>query len=285
MEQLSANAPNTRTPILANITFELAPGDVLGVLGPSGSGKSTLARLLVAAMPALGGKVRLDGADMHQWDKSDLGRFVGYLPQDVQLFSGTIAENIARFTQPDAEKIVAAALTAGVHEMILRLPQGYDTQLGEGGAGLSGGQKQRVALARAIYNQPRLIVMDEPNASLDDDGEKALLAAIAAQQEAKSTQVLITHKPALLSCANKLLVLRAGQIQYFGATEQVLKELQRAKPANPSIAKPMTKPTSAKPAPVKTADAANAFTPKESGSSGLSMVYSAPTPRRAAPDK
>ncbi|KHT39966.1 type I secretion system permease/ATPase [Pectobacterium brasiliense] len=285
VEQLSANAPNTRTPILANITFELAPGDVLGVLGPSGSGKSTLARLLVAAMPALGGKVRLDGADMHQWDKSDLGRFVGYLPQDVQLFSGTIAENIARFTQPDAEKIVAAAVTAGVHEMILRLPQGYDTQLGEGGVGLSGGQKQRVALARAIYNQPRLIVMDEPNASLDDDGEKALLATIAAQQEAKSTQVLITHKPALLSCANKLLVLRAGQIQYFGVTEQVLKELQRAKPANPSIAKPMTKPASVKPAPVKTADAANAFTPKEPGSSGLSMVYSAPTPHRAAPDK
>lgn len=146
--------------------------------------------------------------------------------------------------------------------MILRLPQGYDTQLGEGGAGLSGGQKQRVALARTIYNQPRLIVMDEPNASLDDDGEKALLAAIAAQQEAKSTQVLITHKPALLSCANKLLVLRAGQIQYFGATEQVLKELQRAKPATASTTKPMTKPASAKPVSAKTADAANAFTPK-----------------------
>ncbi|MEH0832486.1 type I secretion system permease/ATPase [Pectobacterium cacticida] len=282
VEQLSANAPNTRTPILANITFELFPGDVLGVLGPSGSGKSTLARLLVAAMPALGGKVRLDGADMHQWDKGDLGRFIGYLPQDVQLFSGTIAENIARFTHPDAEKIVAAAITAGVHEMILRLPQGYDTQLGEGGAGLSGGQKQRIALARAIYNQPRLIVMDEPNASLDDDGEKALLAAIAAQQKAKSTQVLITHKPALLSCANKLLVLRAGQIQYFGATANVLKELQRA---NTSANKPITKPASANPTPAKTADSANAATPKGLTSAGLSMVYSAPTPRRPAPDK
>ncbi|MEH0873408.1 type I secretion system permease/ATPase [Pectobacterium cacticida] len=282
VEQLSANAPNTRTPILANITFELFPGDVLGVLGPSGSGKSTLARLLVAAMPALGGKIRLDGADMHQWDKGDLGRFIGYLPQDVQLFSGTIAENIARFTHPDAEKIVAAAITAGVHEMILRLPQGYDTQLGEGGAGLSGGQKQRIALARAIYNQPRLIVMDEPNASLDDDGEKALLAAIAAQQKAKSTQVLITHKPALLSCANKLLVLRAGQIQYFGATAHVLKELQRA---NTSANKPITKPASAKPVSTKTVGAANAFTPKGPASAGLSMVYSAPTPRRPAPDK
>ncbi|GKW10080.1 peptidase [Pectobacterium carotovorum subsp. carotovorum] len=281
VEQLSANAPNSRTPLLANITFELAPGDVLGVLGPSGSGKSTLARLLVAAMPALGGKVRLDGADMHQWDKGELGRFIGYLPQDVQLFNGTIAENIARFTQPDAEKIAAAAITAGVHEMILRLPQGYDTLLGEGGAGLSGGQKQRVALARSIYNQPRLIVMDEPNASLDDDGEKALLAAIAAQQENQSTQILITHKPALLSCANKLLVLRAGQIQYFGTTEQVLKELQRAKPANTSV----TKSASAQSTPAKTGNAANAFTPKEPGSAGLSMVYSAPTPRRAAPDK
>ncbi|MEH2920062.1 type I secretion system permease/ATPase [Samsonia erythrinae] len=268
-EQLSACAPYSRAPLLANITFELAPGDVLGVLGPSGSGKSTLARLLVASMPALSGKIRLDGADMHQWDKSDLGRFIGYLPQDVQLFSGTIAENIARFGEPEAEKIVDAAVTAGVHEMILRLPQGYDTPLGEGGAGLSGGQKQRVALARAIYNRPRLIVMDEPNASLDEDGEQALLAAIATLKENTSTQVLITHKPALLSCANKLLVLRAGHIQYFGATELVLKALQRAKPASP----PVSGTT-----PLKTA---NEFSPTTPGSAGLKQVYNVSTPRRA----
>ncbi|PWC18321.1 type I secretion system permease/ATPase [Brenneria roseae subsp. roseae] len=279
VEQLSAGLPHSRTPILANLTFELSPGDVLGILGHSGSGKSTLARLLVAALPPLSGKVRLDGADIHQWDKEHLGRFVGYLPQDVQLFSGTIAENIARFNQPDAEKIVAAAMTAGVHEMILRLPQGYDTQLGEGGAGLSGGQKQRVALARAIYDRPRLIVLDEPNASLDEDGEKALLASIAAQQQALSTQILITHKPSLLSCANKLLVLRAGQIQYFGETHQVLKELQRAQTTKPSAA-------AARPAsPVKTAAAANAFSPSLPGSSGLSMVYNASGPRKAVPDK
>ncbi|MFC3396092.1 type I secretion system permease/ATPase [Brenneria rubrifaciens] len=273
VEQLSASLPHSRTPILANLTFELSPGDVLGVLGHSGSGKSTLARLLVAALSPLGGKVRLDGADLHQWDKEHLGHFIGYLPQDVQLFTGTIAENIARFSQPDAEKIVAAAITAGVHDMILRLPQGYDTPLGEDGAGLSGGQKQRVALARAIYGQPKLIVLDEPNASLDEDGEKALLASIAAQQQALSTQILITHKSSLLSCANKLLVLQAGQIQYFGAADQVLKERPR-----PQTAKQQA-------TPVKSTKAANAFSPSLPGSFGLSMVYNASGPRKTVPDQ
>ncbi|WP_121576406.1 type I secretion system permease/ATPase [Brenneria alni] len=222
VEQISAALAHSRTPVLSNISFELMPGDILGILGPSGSGKSTLARLLVATLPALNGKVRLDGADMHQWDKSDLGRFIGYLPQDIQLFSGTVTENIARFGCPDAEQVIAAAKMAGVHELILHLPQGYDTPLGENGSGLSGGQKQRVALARAIYGLPKLVVLDEPNASLDEEGEKALQAAIVQLKANGSTQILITHKPALLSRTSKLLILNYGKIQFFGQTTQFM---------------------------------------------------------------
>lgn len=228
VERLVAAAPGSRTPVLSNIGFVLEPGEVLGVLGPSGCGKSSLARLLVAAQPALAGKVRLDGADLQQWDKSALGPHIGYLPQDVQLFAGSIAENIARFAEVDAEQVVAAAQLAGVHELILRLPQGYDTQLGEGGTGLSGGQKQRVGLARALYGLPALIVLDEPNSNLDEEGEKALLAAIEQLKQRRRTLVLITHKPALLSGADKLLVLRGGQMQAFGPAARVLQDLQQA---------------------------------------------------------
>ena len=232
VESVSACAPGGRVPVLSNIGFVLEAGDVLGILGPSGCGKSSLARLLVAAQPVLTGKVRLDGADMHQWDKAVLGPYIGYLPQDVQLFAGSIAENIARFGEVDAEQAVAAAQMAGVHDMILRLPQGYDTRLGDGGSGLSGGQKQRIGLARALYGLPALIVLDEPNANLDETGEQALLATIIRLKELARTVVLITHKPALLKGANKLLLLRAGQMQAFGPAERVLQELQgSAKPA------------------------------------------------------
>ncbi|WP_454254068.1 type I secretion system permease/ATPase [Pseudomonas sp. Marseille-Q8238] len=232
VESVSACAPGGRVPVLSNIGFVLEAGDVLGILGPSGCGKSSLARLLVAAQPVLTGKVRLDGADMHQWDKAVLGPYIGYLPQDVQLFAGSIAENIARFGEVDAEQAVAAAQMAGVHDMILRLPQGYDTRLGDGGSGLSGGQKQRIGLARALYGLPALIVLDEPNANLDETGEQALLATITRLKELGRTVVLITHKPTLLKGANKLLLLRAGQMQAFGPAERVLQELQgSAKPA------------------------------------------------------
>lgn len=232
VESVSACAPGGRVAVLSNIGFALEAGDVLGVLGPSGCGKSSLARLLVAAQPVLAGKVRLDGADMHQWDKAVLGPYIGYLPQDVQLFAGSIAENIARFGDVDAEQAVAAAQMAGVHDMILRLPQGYDTRLGDGGSGLSGGQKQRIGLARALYGLPALIVLDEPNANLDEAGEQALLATIVRLKELGRTVVLITHKPALLKGADKLLLLRAGQMQAFGPAERVLQELQgSAKPA------------------------------------------------------
>jgi ATP-binding cassette subfamily C exporter for protease/lipase len=228
VEQLSAFAPGTRRQCLSNVGFALAAGQSLGVIGASGSGKSSLARLLVGvALPATG-KVRLDGADLQQWDKVQLGPHIGYLPQDVQLFAGSIAQNIARFSDVDAEQVVEAARHAGVHELILRLPAGYDTQLGEGGAGLSGGQRQRIGLARALYGLPALVVLDEPNSNLDEDGERALLTALAELKEQGNTVVLITHKPSLLAGVDNLLVLRAGQMQAFGPTARVTQELQRA---------------------------------------------------------
>ena len=228
VEQLSACAPGSRTPVLAGVSFALEPGQRLVVLGPSGCGKSSLARLLVAAQMPLAGKVRLDGADLQQWDKDALGPHLGYLPQDVQLFAGSIAENIARFAEVEADKVVAAAQMAGVHELILRLPQGYDTRLGEGGAGLSGGQKQRIGLARAVYGLPSLIVLDEPDANLDEAGEQALLAALDRLREQGRTLVLVSHRPALLKGADQLLLLRGGQMQAFGPASRVLQELQQA---------------------------------------------------------
>lgn len=228
VEQLSACAPGSRTPVLAGVSFALEPGQRLVVLGPSGCGKSSLARLLVAAQAPLAGKVRLDGADLQQWHKDALGPHLGYLPQDVQLFAGSIAENIARFAEVEADKVVAAAQMAGVHELILRLPQGYDTRLGEGGAGLSGGQKQRIGLARAVYGLPALIVLDEPDANLDEAGEQALLAALDRLREQGRTLVLVSHRPALLAGADQLLVLRGGQMQAFGPASRVLQDLQQA---------------------------------------------------------
>ncbi|EZH76434.1 peptidase [Ectopseudomonas composti] len=228
VEQLSACSPGSRAPVLAGVSFALEAGQRLAVLGPSGCGKSSLARLLVAAQMPLAGKVRLDGADLQQWDKDALGPHLGYLPQDVQLFAGSIAENIGRFAEVEADKVVAAAQMAGVHELILRLPQGYDTRLGEGGAGLSGGQKQRIGLARAVYGLPSLIVLDEPDANLDEAGEHALLAALDRLREQGRTLVLVSHRPALLKGADQLLLLRGGQMQAFGPASRVLQELQQA---------------------------------------------------------
>lgn len=232
VEQLSAFAPGTRTPCLVSLGFALEAGEVLGVIGPSGSGKSSLARLLVGVATPQAGKVRLDGADLQQWDRAALGPHIGYLPQDVQLFAGSIAENIARFAEIEPDKVVAAARMAGVHDLILQLADGYDTRLGEGGQGLSGGQKQRIGLARALYGLPALIVLDEPNSNLDEAGEQALLAAIAEARKQGRTLVLIAHKPSLLVGTDKLLVLRDGQQQAFGPAQRVLQELQqKAAPA------------------------------------------------------
>lgn len=227
-EQVSAGPPGQRAATLHMVNFNLGAGEVLGVLGASGSGKSTLARVLVGVWPTLGGTVRLDGADIHRWNRDQLGPYIGYLPQDIELFSGSIAENIARFSEADPQKVVAAAQQAGVHEMILRLPQGYDTQLGEDGSGLSGGQKQRVALARAMYGTPSLVVLDEPNSNLDTVGEAALASAIAQLKAQGTTVVLVTHRSSVLAQADKLLVLNDGRLQAFGASQDVLKALSGA---------------------------------------------------------
>ncbi|MGF6558604.1 ATP-binding cassette subfamily C exporter for protease/lipase [Pseudomonas sp. S30_BP2TU TE3576] len=236
-EQVSAGPPGQRAATLHLVSFSLAAGEVMGVLGASGSGKSTLARVLVGVWPTLGGTVRLDGADIHRWNRDDLGPYIGYLPQDIELFSGSIAQNIARFREADPQKVVAAAQQAGVHELILRLPQGYDTVLGEDGSGLSGGQKQRVALARALYDQPSLVVLDEPNSNLDTVGEAALASAIAQMKAQGTSVILVTHRSSALAQADKLLVLNDGRLQAFGASQEVLKALsgaQQEKAAHPS---------------------------------------------------
>lgn len=225
-EGVTAAPPGSQTPIVKSVTFGIQAGDVLGVIGASGSGKSTLARLLVGVWPAMMGKVRLDSADIYQWNKAELGPHIGYLPQDIELFGGTIAENIARFGELDSEKVVEAAKRAGVHEMILHFPKGYDTLLGDGGAGLSGGQKQRLGLARAMYGDPALLVLDEPNSNLDDAGEAALVRALQDLRARGKTIVLITHRTSIIGVTNKLLLLRDGVVGAFGPTNQVLQALQ-----------------------------------------------------------
>ena len=227
-EQVSAAPPGKRLATLQQVSFSLNPGEVLGVLGASGSGKSTLARVLVGVWPTLAGTVRLDAADIHQWNRDQLGPHLGYLPQDIELFSGSIAENIARFREADAQLVVEAARQAGVHEMILRLPQGYGTLLGDAGSGLSGGQKQRVALARALYGSPCLVVLDEPNSNLDTVGDAALSRAIAQLKADGRTVVLVTHRSSSLAQTDKLLVLNEGRTQAFGPTAEVLKALAGA---------------------------------------------------------
>ncbi|MHA4867737.1 type I secretion system permease/ATPase [Duganella sp. PWIR1] len=226
VEGVTAMTPGGKSMVLKGVSFAIVPGDVLGIVGPSGCGKSTLARLLVGVWPAAMGKVRLDGADIYQWNKDQLGPHLGYLPQDIELFAGTISENIARFGELNAELVVEAAKRAGVHDMILQMPKGYDTPLGDGGAGLSGGQKQRLGLARAMYGDPALLVLDEPNSNLDDVGEMALIQAIKDLRARGKTIVLITHRTSAIAVTNKLLVIRDGQVSMFGPTNQVLAALQ-----------------------------------------------------------
>jgi PrtD family type I secretion system ABC transporter len=226
-ERVVVAPPGARNAVIKGVSFELAAGQAMGIIGPSGAGKSTLARALMGVWPAATGAVRLDAADLHDWDKEELGPYLGYLPQDVELFDGTVAENIARFRAVDSEAVVRAARTAGVHELILRLPDGYDTQIGAGGHALSGGQRQRVALARALYGDVRLVLLDEPNANLDSEGEKALTQAIAKLRAEGRTLVIITHRPQLLSGVDKVLAVDAGQVMAFGPTDEVLARYTR----------------------------------------------------------
>ncbi len=228
VENLVASAPGTQSPILKGVSFALQPGEVLAVVGPSASGKTTLARLLVGLWPAANGKVRLDGADVFTWNKVELGPHLGYLPQGVELFDGSVAENIARFGEVNQAQVESAARAVGLHDFIMALPGGYDNPVGTDGAMLSGGQRQRVALARALYGDPAFVVLDEPNSSLDEQGDAALASAIAQLKSRGTTFVVMTHRTSVLGVADKMLVLRDGQTQMFGPRDDVLKALNEA---------------------------------------------------------
>ena len=219
--------PGSQTPAVRGITLSIAAGESVGVIGPSAAGKSTLARAMLGVWPLYAGKVRLDGADIQNCNRDELGPYLGYLPQDIELFDGTVAENIARFGTVDPDAVVAAARKAGVHEMVLQLPKAYDTRIGEGGAALSGGQRQRIGLARALYGNPVLVVLDEPNSNLDDQGEAALAQALLEMKRQGSTVVIISHRISILQVVDKVLVLREGQAQLFGPRDQVLAQFTR----------------------------------------------------------
>jgi PrtD family type I secretion system ABC transporter len=224
-------------PILKGVSFELTPGESLGVIGPSAAGKSTLARVLTGIWKPTAGAARLDGADLSAWDRGELSAYLGYLPQDVELFPGTVGENIARMASTNSAAVVRAAQRAGAHEMILRLAKGYDSEVGEGGVLLSAGQRQRVALARALYGDPRLVILDEPNANLDGEGEEALMKALGALSDDGVTVVIISHKPSLLANVNKLLVLNAGRVEMFGPRAEIMARVTRPGTAPVGVAR------------------------------------------------
>nr|WP_281377793.1 type I secretion system permease/ATPase [Sphingobium subterraneum] len=234
--------PGYPSPILRGVGFELEPGEHLAIVGPAASGKTTLSRIILGILRPTQGAVRLDGMDVSKWRREDLGRHIGYLPQDVELFSGTVAENVARFTECEDSQIIRAARMAGCHQMILNLPNGYDTEIGEGGLLLSGGQRQQVGLARALFGQPRLVVLDEPNSNLDTQGDQALKSALERLRTARVTTIVVTHRQALISHVDKLLVLQNGMVRAFGPVEEVMRENRTAakepKVVGPHAARP-----------------------------------------------
>ncbi|WP_150050634.1 MULTISPECIES: type I secretion system permease/ATPase [Methylomonas] len=226
-EAVQVNPPGSQKATLRGISLVMERGDLIGVVGPSGAGKSTFARAVLGIWPASAGKIRLDGADIATWNRLELGPYIGYLPQDIELFEGSISENIARFGAVDAQKVIEAAQMAGVHELILHLPNGYDTPIGPGGATLSGGQRQRIGLARALYGNPVIVVLDEPNSNLDDQGEEALAQALNQLKQRQVTVILVSHRQNALSKVDKLLILNEGKLALYGLREQVIAHLQR----------------------------------------------------------
>ncbi|WP_144967229.1 type I secretion system permease/ATPase [Pseudomonas sp. DE0010] len=279
VENLIVAPPGAKAPVIRSISFVAPAGSIVGIVGPSAAGKSTLVRALMGIWPPQHGVVRLDGADIASWDKQALGPYVGYLPQDIELFEGSISENIARFDKIDPEKVVEAAQMAGVHEMILMLPDGYDTVIGSDGVNLSGGQRQRIGLARAIYGNPRLVVLDEPNSNLDDVGERALGVALQKLKATGATVFIVSHRPNILTRLDRILVMSGGTISLYGERDRVIAELaaQQAKgqqrvaqpapgqppaapPAAPNATPPATPPAATNVAPPAAPAAAPATT-------------------------
>lgn len=231
LENVVVIPPSGTVPSLKGISMRIEKGDVVGIIGPSAAGKSSLARVMLGLWPLTNGVARIDKADISQWDREDLGKYVGYLPQDIELFEGTVSQNIARFGEVEPEKVVEAASKAGVHEMILKLNEGYDTKIGPGGASLSGGQRQRIGLARALYNNPVFVVLDEPNSNLDDVGEAALVEAIKTLRAGGTTVVIITHRTNVLQATNKLALINNGVLELYGNTNDVLNAIAQKQQA------------------------------------------------------
>ncbi|TWT01668.1 type I secretion system permease/ATPase [Reyranella sp. CPCC 100927] len=236
VDRLNYTFPGSRVSMIKSVSFSLEPGESLALLGPSAAGKTTLVRLVIGALEPTVGSVRLDGASMFGWPREDLGRHLGYLPQDVELFDGSVFTNIARLDNADPNDVIAAAQLAGCHEMILKLPAGYKTEIGEGGAMLSGGQRQLIGLARALFGKPKFIVLDEPNANMDTDGEQSLIRALEQLKAMRSTVILITHRPAIVHAVDKVMVLRDGAIDVLGPRDDVLKRLIKPVMQTPAAA-------------------------------------------------
>jgi ATP-binding cassette subfamily C protein EexD len=243
LEEVQVVPPGSKIPVIKKLSFSIEAGDSIGVLGASGAGKSTLARALLGIWPTSDGHIRLDGAEVSSWDRGQLGPYLGYLPQDIELFDGSISENIARFGTIEPEKVVEAAKMADVHDLILRLPEGYDTVIGGSGGVLSGGQRQRIGLARALYGNPVAVILDEPNSNLDEQGELALANALERLKQNKVTVILVTHRNSVLSRVDKLLILNDGQLALYGPRDQVIAHLQRNAAAAASGAASAAMPT------------------------------------------
>jgi ATP-binding cassette subfamily C protein/ATP-binding cassette subfamily C protein EexD len=238
VERVTFGFPGQPVAIIKGVSFALSAGESLAVIGPSAAGKTTLIRLLIGTLQPTAGTVRLDGADVFTWMREDFGRYVGYLPQDVELFDGTVLRNIARMTDAEPERVFEAARLAGCHEMILRLPQGYDTEIGDGGQHLSGGQRQLIGLARAMFGSPKFVVLDEPNSNLDGDAEQALIRGLEELKRRGTTVVLVSHRPTLVQGVDKVLLLRDGAVEAFGPRAEVLKRLMQQQNRPPEVAQP-----------------------------------------------